>query len=92
METAFRDARRALARLRRSLEKARRELETMRSALEAAEDAGLPGDEYEEARDRLRATLDWLHSEEARLRAKALEGAGFGGAPGKRRGNAPPAA
>jgi len=91
METALRDARRALARLRRSLEKARRELETMRSALEAAEDAGLPSGEYAEAKRRLRATLDWLHSEEGRLRAKALEGAGFGGLAGKRPGNAPPA-
>lgn len=49
----------------------------MRGALEAVDGEGLPGEEYEDAADRLGAVEDWLHSEEARIRAKVLEGGGL---------------
>ncbi|NIP98697.1 MAG: hypothetical protein GWO24_36925 [Akkermansiaceae bacterium] len=77
METAEREARRALARLKRSLEKSARELDTLRGALETAEGEDFPQHDYAELRARLDDAMRWADSEGARLQAKILHAGGL---------------
>ena len=77
MESAEREARRALARLKRALEKARRELDSLRGALESAEGADFPAGEYQEADEHLAAVQEWSGREGGRLQAKILQAGGL---------------
>ena len=76
MESAEREARRALARLQRSLEKTKRELRTLRGALETAEGEDFPGEEYRAVEDLLRQAGEFASHEGSRLQAKILAAGG----------------
>ena len=77
MESAEKEARKALNRLRRALEKSRRELETLVGAIRHAEGDDFPEGEYEEARGRMEEILAFLEEEGRRLEAKILETGGL---------------
>ncbi|NNF26786.1 MAG: hypothetical protein HKN73_06185 [Gemmatimonadetes bacterium] len=76
MDSAEREARRALARLQRALEKTQRELGTLRGALETAEGDDFPGDEYEAVDELLRRAGEFASTEGRRLQAKILAAGG----------------
>ena len=77
METAEREARRALARFQRSVEKCRRELGALRGALETAEGDDFPVTDYDEVLDHLEAAGAFAGREGARLQAKILVAGGL---------------
>jgi hypothetical protein len=77
VESAEREARKALNRLRRSVEKALKELETLDGAIRHAEGEDFPADEYAGTRDRLEAVAGFLDEEGQRLEAKVLEAGGL---------------
>lgn len=77
MESAEKEARKALNRLRRSVEKALRELESLQGALRHAEGQDFPREDYDGARERLEVTLDFLEEEGRRLEAKILRAGGL---------------
>lgn len=77
MDTAEREARRALARLQRSLEKCDRELRSLKGALENAEGEDFPAADYEEVDGFLTAARDFAAREGARLQAKILTSGGL---------------
>jgi len=87
MESAEKEARRALNRLRRALEKSRKELGLLRSAIRHAEGEDFPLEAYESGGRRLEEVLDFVEEEARRLEAKVLETGGL--EPGRiRRGTA----
>lgn len=77
MTTPESEARKALNRLRRAAEKGIRELETLTGALRSAEGEDFPAAAYGEAEARLRATMEFVEDEGARLRAKVLASGGL---------------
>lgn len=77
MESAEKDARRALNRLRRSAEKSLREIDALEGALARAEGADFPADAYRELRGRLDAVLAFAEEESERLRQKILHTGGL---------------
>lgn len=77
MDTAEKEARKALNRLKRAAEKARRELEVLEGSLRHAEGGDFPAEEYDEARAGLDGLLNFLEEEEGRLRAKVLQAGGL---------------
>jgi len=77
VESAEREARKALNRLRRSVEKGVRELDALEGSIRHAEGEDFPFEEYEVVRDQLSAILDFLEEEGLRLEAKILEAGGL---------------
>lgn len=77
VDSAEKEARKALNRLRRAVEKGVRELDALEGAIRHAEGDDFPGAEYEAVRNRLSAVLDFLEEEGQRLEAKILETGGL---------------
>ena len=77
METAEKEARKALNRLRRAVEKSLREMETLEGAIRHAEGEDFPLEEYDSVRDQLGGIMDFLEEEGRRLEAKILETGGL---------------
>lgn len=77
MDSAEKEARKALNRLRRALEKGVRELDALEGAIRHAEGDDFPAAEYEAVRNRLSTVLDFLEEEGQRLEAKILETGGL---------------
>lgn len=77
MDTAAKEARRALNRLNRALEKAESELDAVAGALRHAEAEDFPAAEFEEAADRLRAVARFVEEQEQRLQEKILHAGGI---------------
>jgi len=77
VDTAEKEARKALNRLRRAVEKSRRELETLAGAIRHAEGDDFPAEEYDLARDRMEGILGFLDEEGRRLEAKILQAGGL---------------
>jgi len=77
VETAEKEARKALNRLRRAVEKSRRELEALVGAIRHAEGDDFPAGEYELAQNRIDRILDFLDEEGQRLEAKILQTGGL---------------
>ena len=77
MESAEKEARRALARLRRALEKSRRELEALEGAIRHAEGDDFPAEAYHGAVRRMDELLDFLEGEGRRLEEKVLQAGGL---------------
>jgi hypothetical protein len=71
------EARKALTRLRRAIEKGQRELDALSGAIRHAEGNDCPGQEYDQARDRMNEILEFLDEEGRRLQAKILEAGGL---------------
>ena len=77
MDSAEKEARKALNRLRRAVEKGTRELDALEGAIRHAEGDDFPASEYETVRSRLSAVLDFLEDEGQRLEEKILETGGL---------------
>ena len=77
MDSAEKEARKALARLRRAVDKSQKELESLVGAIRFAEGEDFPAGEYEEIRGRLQAVADFLDEEGQRLEAKILQAGGL---------------
>jgi len=77
MESAEKEARKALNRLRRAMEKGLRELDSLEGAIRHAEGEDFPVAEYEGVRHKLQAMMDFLEEEAGRLEAKILETGGL---------------
>jgi len=77
VETAEKEARKALNRLRRAVEKSLREVETLEGAIRHAEGEDFPLEEYDGVRDQLGGIMDFLEEEGRRLEAKILETGGL---------------
>ena len=77
VDSAEKEARKALARLRRAVEKSQRELESLVGAIRMAEGEDFPAEEYAEAEGRLRTLSDFLEEEGQRLEAKILQAGGL---------------
>lgn len=77
MDSAEKEARKALNRLRRAAEKCVRELESLKSAIRHAEGEDFPAEDYGGVEERLQLVLDFLDEEGRRLEAKILETGGL---------------
>jgi hypothetical protein len=77
VESAEKEARRALARLRRAIEKSRRELEALNGAIRHAEGADFPAEAYDEAGRRMDQILAFTEEEGRRLEEKILQAGGL---------------
>lgn len=77
MESAEKEARKALARLRRAVEKSRKELDTLSGAIRHAEGDDYPQAEYEGIQDRINEILEFLDEEGRRLEEKILQAGGL---------------
>lgn len=77
METAEKEARKALNRLRRAVEKGLRELDALEGAIRHAEGEDFPVEDYELVRQQMNAMMDFLEEEARRLEAKILETGGL---------------
>jgi hypothetical protein len=77
VESAEKEARRALARLLRALEKSHRELESLERAIRHAEGSDFPTDEYRQAAQRMVELLDFAQEEGVRLEEKILQAGGL---------------
>lgn len=77
MESAAREARRALGRLRRALEKASAELDSVAGALRHAEADDFPAAEFAEADTRLQDVAAFVDEQEQRLQEKILHAGGI---------------
>lgn len=77
VETAEREARKALNRLRRALEKSRRELDALVGAIRHAEGDDFPAESYDAVRDRMEEIISFLEEEGRRLEEKILETGGL---------------
>jgi len=77
VETAEKEARKALNRLRRSVEKSLREMGTLEGAIRHAEGEDFPLEEYDRVRDQLGGIMDFLEEEGRRLEEKILETGGL---------------
>jgi hypothetical protein len=71
------EARKALARLRRAIEKGQRELDALSGAIRRAEGNDFPGQDYDQARNRMNDILEFLDEEGRRLQAKVLQAGGL---------------
>ena len=76
-DAAVSEARKALNRLRRAAEKAMREMEALEGSLRHAEGDDFPREVYDEQAARLRAVLDFVDEEAARLQEKILHAGGL---------------
>jgi hypothetical protein len=87
VDTAAKEARRALNRLSRALEKAGSELDAVAGSLRHAEAGDFPAAEFDSAADRLREVVQFVEEQEQRLQEKMLHAGGI--EPGRvRRGGA----
>ena len=77
VDSAEKEARKALARLRRAVEKSQKELESLVGAIRMAEGDDFPTEEYAEAEGHLRTLSDFLEEEGQRLEAKILQAGGL---------------
>jgi hypothetical protein len=77
MDSAARDARRALGRLRRALDRAAAELDAVAGALRHAEGADFPHGEFAAAAARLREVGAFIDEQEQRLQEKLLHAGGI---------------
>ena len=77
MESAEKEARKALNRLRRAVEKCIRETDSLQSAIRHAEGEDHPQGDYDALRDTLGGMVDFLEEEGRRLEAKILETGGL---------------
>lgn len=77
MDTAAKEARRALNRLRHALEKADAELDAVAGALRHAEGTDFPAAEFDEARERVRLVAQFVEDQEQRLQEKILHAGGI---------------
>ena len=77
MESAEKEARKALSRLRRAVEKSVRELDGLVGAIRHAEGEDFPEAEYEVSMGKMQEILDFLEEEGRRLDAKILETGGL---------------
>ncbi len=77
MDTAAKDARRALVRLRRALEKAEAELESVAGALRHAEAQAFPAAEFDAATRNLQLTIQFVDDQEHRLQDLILHAGGI---------------
>jgi hypothetical protein len=77
VDSAEKEARKALTRLRRAVEKSQKELASLVGSIRTAEGDDFPAQEYQEAGDRLSAVLDFLEEEGQRLEAKILQAGGL---------------
>ncbi len=77
MDSAEKEARRALNRLRRAAEKSLREMDALEGAIRNAEGEDFPAEAYAEARTRLDAVVQFAEEEGARLQAKILRAGGL---------------
>ena len=77
MDTAAKEARRALNRLRHALDKADVELEAVAGALRHAEADDFPAVEFEQAAEHVRLVLQFVEEQEQRLQEKVLHAGGI---------------
>ena len=77
METAAKEARRALNRLRHALAKADAELDAVAGALRHAEADDFPAAEFEQAREHVRLVAQFVDEQEQRLQEKMLHAGGI---------------
>ncbi len=77
VESAEKEARKALNRLRRALEKGRKELEVLEGAIRHAEGQDFPSEAYHTAALRMDELLDFLEEEGGRLEEKILQAGGL---------------
>lgn len=77
MESAEKEARRALARLRRAVEKAHRELDALNGAIRHAEGEDFPVEDYHGANRRMKELLEFVEEEGRRLEEKILRAGGL---------------
>ena len=77
MDSAEKEARKALNRLRRAVEKSLREVETLEGAIRHAEGEDFPSEAYDSVRDKLDFIMEFLEEEGRRLEAKILETGGL---------------
>ena len=77
MDTAAKEARRALNRLRHALEKADVELDAAAGALRHAEAIDFPAAEFERAHDYVRLVAQFVEEQEQRLQEKILHAGGI---------------
>lgn len=88
MDSAEKEARRALNRLRRAAEKSLREMDALEGAIRNAEGEDFPAETYAEVRSRLDAVMAFAEEEGARLQAKILQAGGL--EPGRTRRSSGP--
>lgn len=84
------EARRALARLRRAVEKSERELDGVRGALRHAEGDDFPAEAFGDAAAHMRALLEFIDEQAARLEEKILTAGGLEPGRVRRTGRASP--
>jgi hypothetical protein len=77
VDTAAKEARRALTRLRRALEKAEAELDAVAGALRHAEAEDFPGAEFDDAQEHVRLVMQFIDDQEQRLQEKILHAGGI---------------
>jgi hypothetical protein len=77
VETAAKEARRALNRLRHALEKADAELDAVAGALRHAEADDFPAADFAEAREHVRLVARFIDEQEQRLQEKILHAGGI---------------
>jgi hypothetical protein len=77
IESAEKEARKALGRLRRALEKSERELESLAGALRRAEGDDFPREAYAEMGNRIMELESFLDEEGRRLEEKILHAGGL---------------
>lgn len=84
------EGRRALARLRRAVEKSERELDAVRGALRHAEGDDFPAEAFGDAAAHMRALLEFIDEQSARLEEKILTAGGLEPGRVRRTGGASP--
>jgi len=77
VDTAAKEARRALNRLRHALDKADVELEAVAGALRHAEADDFPAVEFAQAAEHVRLVLQFVEEQEQRLQEKVLHAGGI---------------
>ena len=77
MDTAAKEARRALNRLRHALEKADAELDAVAGALRHAEADDFPAADFEHAREQIWLVAQFVEEQEQRLQEKILHAGGI---------------
>ena len=77
VDSAEKEARKALSRLRRAVEKSQKELEGLLGAIRMAEGEDFPAEEYAQVEGRLQTISDFLEDEGQRLEAKILQTGGL---------------
>jgi hypothetical protein len=77
VDTAAKEARRALNRLRHALDKADVELGAVAGALRHAEAGDFPATDFEQASEHVRLVLQFVEEQEQRLQEKVLHAGGI---------------